>query len=177
MHIMWWKLALSAVGGFALGIALITILTYRLALQTQDMRAQYIPKQWSSAGREWPAFADWVKHGGRKLVMDAAFSTANDGMSETQVRETFGPPDLVVVGNDEFAAYRVAQMKGLGAAGAYFYKVGPFASPQGKIINDVFVIVFDSTGRTVYRMGFGTSDGDRLADIGSDTRSDRRIAP
>jgi len=153
------------------------ILTYRLTSQTQDMRAQYLPKQWSSAGREWPAFADWLRHGGRKLVMDAAFSAASDGMSETQVRETFGPPDLVVVGKDEFAAYSVAQMKGLGAAGAYFYKVGPFAYPPEEIINDVFVIVFDSTGRTVYRMGFGTNDGDRLADIGSDTRSDRRIAP
>jgi len=37
--------------------------------------------------------------------MDAAFSAARDGMSETQVRKTFGP--LVVIGNDEFEAYRV----------------------------------------------------------------------
>jgi hypothetical protein len=174
---MWWKLALSAVVGFALGTAVIVILTYRSALQIRDMRAQYIPAQWSSAGKEWSAFANWLRHGGRKLVIDAAFSTAKDGMSETEVREVFGPPDLVVAGDDEFEPYRVARMKGLGAAGAYFYKVGPFASDAGKIINDVFAIVFDSTGRTVYRMGFGTSDGDTLADIGSDTRSERRIAP
>lgn len=173
---MWWKLALSAIGGFALGLAVIAIPIWR-ELQIQDMRAQYIPTQWSSAGKDWPAFADWLRHGGRKLVMDAAFSAARDGMSETEVRKMFGPPDLIVVGNDEFAAYRFAQMKGLGAAGAYFYKVGPFASPGGKIINDAFVIIFDATGRVVYRMGVGTKDGDRLADIGSDTRSDRRIAP
>lgn len=60
--------------------------------------------------------------------MNAAFSAAKDGMSETEVREVFGPPDFIVVGNDEFKAYRVAQMKGLGAAGAYFYKVGSFVS-------------------------------------------------
>ncbi len=98
-------------------------------------------------------------------------------MSETEVREAFGPPDFVIVGNDEFERYRVAQMKGLGGAGAYLYKVGPFASLDGKIDNEVFTIIFDSTGRTVYRMGFGTNDEDRLADIGSDTRSERRIAP
>lgn len=79
---MWWKLTLAAVGGFALGIALIAIPIYRSALETRDMRAQYIPKQWTSAGSEWPAFADWLRHGGRKLVMDAAFSAAKDGMSE-----------------------------------------------------------------------------------------------
>jgi hypothetical protein len=174
---MWWKLALSAVGGFVLGIAVIAIPTHLFVTQTREMGAQYIPTQWSSAGKEWPVFADWLRHGGRKLVMNAAFSAAKDGMSETEVREVFGPPDFIVVGNDEFKAYRVAQMKGLGAAGAYFYKVGSFASSSGKIVNDVFAIVFDSTGRTVYRMGFGTNDGDRLADIGSDTRSDRRIAP
>jgi hypothetical protein len=48
----------------------------------------------------------------------------------TEVREVFRPPNFVVVGSDEFEAYRAAQMKGLGAAGAYSYKVGPFASPR-----------------------------------------------
>jgi hypothetical protein len=177
MQIMWWKFALSALGGFALGIVVIAIPVYRFVSHSQDVRVQYIPAQWSSAGKGWPAFADWLRHGGRKLVMDAAFAAAKDGMSEVEVRDVFGPPDLVVVGNDEFEAYRVAQMKGLGAAGAYFYKVGPFASTHGKIVNDVFAIVFDSKGRAVYRMGFGTGDGDRLANIGSDTRSDRRITP
>lgn len=174
---MWWKVALSAIGGFALGIAVIAVPAYRFISQTQDIRAQYIPAQWSSAGKEWPVFAGWLRHGGRKLIIDAAFSGAKDGMSENDIREAFGPPDFVMVGNEEFKTYRVAQMKGLGAAGAYFYKVGPFASFKGEIINDVFAIIFDSTGRTVYRMGFGISDADRLSDIGSDTRSDRRIVP
>jgi hypothetical protein len=172
---MWWKIALSAVGGFALGIAVMVTANHWVASQIQDARAQYLPAQWSSAGKEWPAFEDWLRHGGRKLVMDAAFSAAKDGMSETEVREVFGPPDLVIVGNDEFEAYSVAQMKG--AAGAYFYKIGPFATPTREIIPEVFAIIFDSTGRTVYRMGFGTGAGDKLADIGSDTRSERRIAP
>jgi len=174
---MWWKVALSAVGGFALGIAVMVIANHWVASQIRDDRAQYIPVQWSSAGKEWPAFADWLRHGGRKLVMDAAFSAAKDGMSETEVREVFGPPDLVIVGNDEFETYSVVHMKGLGAAGAYFYKIGPFATPTGEIIPEVFAIIFDSTGTTVYRMGFGTGAGDRLTDIGSDTRSERRIAP
>lgn len=87
-----------------------------------------------------------------------------------------GPPDFVVVGDDEFAAYRTVHMKGLGAAGAYFYKVGAFVSSTGEISNDAFVIIFNSTGQSVYRMEIGTEDGDRLADIGSDTRSDRRVA-
>lgn len=174
---MWWKIALSAVGGFALGIAVMVAANNWVRSNIDEERAQYMPAQWSSAGKAWPAFADWLKHGGRKLVRDAASSVAKDGMSETEVREVFGPPDLVVVGNDEFEAYRVAQMKGLGAAGAYFYKVGAFASLPGEIINEVFAIVFDSSGKTVYRMGFGTDAEDRLADIGSDTRSERRIAP
>jgi hypothetical protein len=37
--------------------------------------------------------------------------------------------------------------------------------------------VFDPAGKVMYRMGFGVNDGDQLADIDSDTRSERRIAP
>ena len=36
---MWWKLALSAVGGFVLGIAVIAIPTYLFVTQTREMGA------------------------------------------------------------------------------------------------------------------------------------------
>ena len=96
-------------------------------------------------------------------------------MSESEVRATFGPPDFVVVGTEEFKAYLVAKMKRAG--GAYFYKVGRFADVQDKIVSEAFTIVFDPTGKVMYRLGFGVNDGDRLADVDSDTRSERRIVP
>ena len=96
-------------------------------------------------------------------------------MSETNVRELFGPPDDVVVGDEELKARPTVRMRGAG--GAYLYKVGRFASVSGDLsVSDVFAIVFDTAGTVIYRMGFGVKDGDRLADIDTDTRSDRRIA-
>jgi hypothetical protein len=177
MHAVWWKLALSAFVGFVLGIAVVATPIYWLAFRAPDMREHYIPTQWSSAGKDWPAFAYFLRHGGRRLIRDAAFSAAKDGMSEAEVREVFGPPDFVVAGNDEFDAYPVTHMKGLGASGAYFYKVGPFAERSDEIDNEAFAIIFGSTGKTVYGMGLSTNVGDRLTDIDSDTRSERRIAP
>jgi hypothetical protein len=171
---MWWKLTLATVIGTAIGIAATTTTFYPFHAATRDMRVEYIPQRWSSADKEWPAFAEWLRHGGRKLVTDAAFSAARDGMSEDDVRAMFGPPDFVVVGPEEFKSYSVAHMKGAG--GAYFYKIGRFADIPNRITSEAFVIVFDPAGRVVYRLGFGVNDGDRLADIDSDTRSERRIA-
>jgi hypothetical protein len=142
-----------------------------LSVPCSDTRHQ---RRIHSATVEWPAFAEWLRHGGRKLVTDAAFSAARDGMSEGDVRAMFGPPDFVVVGPEEFKSYSVAHMKGAG--GAYFYKIGRFADIPNRITSEAFVIAFDPAGRVVYRLGFGVNDGDRLADIDSDTRSERRIA-
>jgi hypothetical protein len=172
---MWWKLTLATVIGAAIGVAAPTTIFYLFHAAARDMRAQYIPQRWSSADREWPAFAEWLRHGGRKLATDAAFSAVKDGMSEAEVRATFGPPDLVIVGADEFKSYSVAHMKSAG--GAYFYKIGRFADIPNRITSEAFTIVFDPAGRAMYRLGFGVSDGDRLADIDSDTRSERRIVP
>jgi hypothetical protein len=98
-------------------------------------------------------------------------------VSEAEVRAIFGPPDFAVVGADEFNAYSIAHMRGLGAGGAYFYKVGRFAVVTNQLVSGAFAIVFDPAGKVVYRLGFGVNDGDSLADIGTDTRSERRIAP
>jgi hypothetical protein len=174
---MWWKLTLATIIGVAIGLGAIGIPLYRYNAAVRDIRSGYVPQRWSSAGKEWSPFADWLRHGGRKLVMDAAFSAAKDGISEAEVRAMFGPPDFVVVGAEEFKAYPMAQMRGLGTGGAYFYKIGRFADVPYKLISEAFTIVFDPAGKVIYRLGMGLNDGDRLADIDSDTRSERRIAP
>ena len=174
---MWSKLALAVLVGVIIGIAVTIVTIYLLSRgPIRNSYAQYLPQQWSSADKEWPAFADWLRHGGRKELSRAAFSAAEDGMSEAEIRATFGPPDLVVVGDEEFRPHEVAHM--VGAGGAYFYKLGRFASPVlNKLVSEAFVIVFDRDGRVMYRLGFGMDDGDGLADVDADTRSDRRIAP
>jgi hypothetical protein len=68
-------------------------------------------------------------------------------------------------------------MRGLGARGYYLYKIGRFAVRPSQITGGVFAIVFNINGRVVYRFGFGVNDDDRMADIDSDTRSERRIVP
>jgi hypothetical protein len=167
-HTMWWKLTLATLIGVIVGIAATVAPFYLFRAAVGDIRAEYVPKQWSSADKEWPAFADWLRHGGRKLIIDAAFSTAKDGMSEAEVRAIFGPPDFVVVGADEFKAYSVAQVRGAG--GAYFYKVGRFAQITNVLTSEAFTIVFDPAGKIMYRLGFGVNDGDKLADIDSDAQ-------
>jgi len=57
------------------------------------------------------------------------------------------------------------------------YKVGRFADVPDRLTTEAFTIVFDPAGRVMYRLGFGVNDADRLADIDSDTRSERRIVP
>jgi hypothetical protein len=97
-------------------------------------------------------------------------------MSEAEIRAAFGPPDFLLVGPEELEAYSV-NMRGLGARGAYLYKIGRFAAIPNQVIGGGFAIVFNAEGRVVYRLGFGVNDDDRLADIDSDTRSERRVVP
>jgi hypothetical protein len=171
---MWWKITLAGLIGVVVGIGGTVAVFYLHFAAVRDMRVGYIPREWSSAGKEWLSFAERLRHGARLLLRDAVFSAAKDGMSEIEVRAVFGPPDSVVVGPDEFKTHSVAHMRG--AAGAYFYKVGRFATIPDKLISEVFAIVFDPAGKVMYRIGFGVNDGDPLADIDSDTRSERRIA-
>jgi hypothetical protein len=173
---MWWKASLLAAVSFVLGMLVTVGVMWSYWAAATDIREHYLPEQWSSAGKEWLGYADWLRHGGRRLLQDAAFSAMKDGMSETEVRRILGPPDMVVVGDEEFQPYQVANMKGLGAAGAYLYKIGRFASGRDQILNEVFEVVFDSTGRTRYRLGFATKNADKLADLDTDTRSERRIS-
>jgi len=174
---MWWKLALATLAGIAIGIAAATVGFYLGHATIRDARAEHFAEWWSSAGKDWFVFSNWLRHGGRRLVQDGAFSAAKNGMSEAEVRAAFGPPDFVVVGPEEFESYSVAHMRGLEARGAYFYKIGQFAALPDQVTGGVFAIVFNANGRVVYRLGFGVKDDDALADIDSDTRSERRIAP
>ncbi|MEZ5901310.1 MAG: hypothetical protein R3D51_17665 [Hyphomicrobiaceae bacterium] len=173
---MSWKLTPTA-SGLAMGIVT-TILFYSFVLHSLSSgRAEYVQPSWSSEGREWSEFANWLRHGGRKLVMDGAFTAARNGLSEAEVRNTFGPPDLVVVGSQELEKFPAANMRGLGAYGLYIYKVGTFAHPPTKqIYSELFYIVFDRAGNVVFVMGGSGSNYEAVADIETDTRSDRRIA-
>jgi hypothetical protein len=60
-------------------------------------------------------------------------------------------------------------------SGAYFYKIGRFAHLPTKFISDAFTIVFDPAGTVMYQLGFGVNEDDRLADIDTDTRTERRV--
>lgn len=64
-----------------------------------------------------------------------------------------------------------------GAEGAYFYKIGQFAQVPNRLGHEVFAVVFDPSGKVIYRLGFGVRDGDKLANIDADTRSEQRVAP
>lgn len=89
------------------------------------------------------------------------------------MRAVFGPPDFVAVGGDELGAHQVVRMSGMGDA--YFYKIGRFAILPDKLSSEAFTIVFDPAGRVMYRLGFGLNKDDRLAEIDSDTRTERRV--
>jgi hypothetical protein len=173
---MWWRLALATLVGIAIGIAATTARFYLAHAALRDARAERFADWWSSAGKDWSAFSNWLRHGGRRLVETGAFSAAKNGMSEAEVRAAFGPPDLVVVG-PELDSYSVVHMRGLGARGAYLYKIGRFAALPNQVTGAAFAIVFNADGKVVHRLGFGVNDDDRLADIDSDTRSERRIVP
>jgi hypothetical protein len=91
-HVVWWKFAPASLIGFALGAAAIAVLAYLIL--SQNMNEQYLATQWSSADKEWPAFADKLRHGGRRLILDGAFSAARNGMTETEVRQYWDLPIL-----------------------------------------------------------------------------------
>lgn len=174
---MWWKIALAVLFGVALGIAAIRMYHVSITGAVQDSRIDYVRSSWSSDNQEWSEFSEWLKHGGRYLLIDGAFAAAKDGLTEEQIRTNFGAPDRVVVGADELEEkLPTANMRGLGAEGAYVYKLGIFATPPSRdIFAQEFIIVFDRTGRVVYRLGGATHATDPESDINVDTRSERRI--
>ena len=102
---MWWKLGLATFIGIVIGVAATYGIFYLYFDAQKDTRSNYLPQRWSSAEKEWPAFADWLRGGGRAFVEDTAYWTATDGMTEEQVRVIFGPPDLVAIGDTELKAH------------------------------------------------------------------------
>jgi hypothetical protein len=166
-------MALGMVVGVIMGVVA-TIATFYLAARSlRDTRVGHIPFGWSSADQKWDEFAIWLRQGGRRLLRDAAFAAAQDGMSEQEVRATFGPPDFVIAGAEELKGH--PQLRLRGAEGAYLYKIGRFVDLSGPISSEVFAIVFDSSGRVVHRLGFGVQESDTLANIDVDTRSDHKV--
>ena len=176
---MWWKISLAMVSGAALGGAIVWTFFFLVADANRGYRVDYVRSSWSSANRNWAEFSDWLRHGGRKLVLDGANAAAKDGLTEEQIRSIFGPPDLVVAGTDELAEkLPSANMRGLEAEGAYVYKIGEFAQPPRQdIFAEQFIIVFGRTGKVVYRLSQGTYETGPETDIEVDTRTDRRIGP
>ncbi|MEX2618189.1 MAG: hypothetical protein WD767_19040 [Alphaproteobacteria bacterium] len=174
---MWWKFALAMMSGAVLAVAILWTYKFLISDAVQDVRIGYVQSSWSSDNQDWDEFSKWLKHGGRKLLLNDAFSAAKDGLTEDQIRSFFGPPDLVVVGTDELEKKLPnANMRGLGAEGAYAYKLGEFAQPPSRdIFAEQLIIVFDRNGRVVYRLGQGTHVTGPETDVESDSRSDRRI--
>ena len=169
-----WKVALTLLAGILIGVSVTVAFFYHAHSQARQQDAFHVRNGWSSADKEWVRFAEWLRHGGRKLILHAAFSVAEEGLTEDEVRTHLGPPDLVLVGPDELKGYQVVRMKN--AKGAYLYKIGRFAQLNGALYNDVFAIVFDERGKVISRLGFGEYDGSSLANLDTDTRSDRRVA-
>ena len=176
---MWWKIALATACGAALGGTIVWAFFFLVADATRENRVEYVQSSWSSANRDWAEFSDWLRHGGRKLVLDGAHAAAKDGLTQEQIRSIFGPPDLVVAGTDELAEkLPTANMRGLGAEGAYVYKIGKFAQPPRRdIFAEQFIIVFGRAGKVVYRLSQATHETGPETDIEFDTRTDRRIGP
>jgi hypothetical protein len=128
---------------------------------------------WSSANKDWREFAIFLRYGGRESLRGAANVAAQAGMSESDVRSLFGPPDQVAAGQSELRPYPGVHMEG--RAGAYFYKVGPCPTdPRPHCM--VFVIVFDRDGRVIHRQSLGVLSDDQLANFDNDSRSDRVVA-
>jgi len=166
-------MALGVIVGVILGVAA-TVATFYLASRSfREARTGHIPVGWSSADQKWDEFAIWLRQGGRRLLRDAAFAAAQDGMSEQEVRAAFGPPDFVIAGAGALQEHPQIRVKG--AQGAYLYKVGRFVELYGPISSEVFAIVFDSAGRVMHRLGFGVQESDTLANIDIDTRSEDRV--
>lgn len=170
---MWWKLIFAVIATALTGAVAVTALLYRSYATVRDVRVDDLSTTWSSSGKDWASFSEWLRLGGRLSLRDAAFTAANNGITEADVRSRLGPPDLVIVGDAEFKSYPAVHMKG--ASGAYFYKIGRFAIAPGRLGNETFAIVFDFNGRVMYCLGIGVADSDMLAAIDADTRTERRI--
>jgi len=166
-------MALGIIVGVIMGIAATAATFYLASRSLRETRTGPIPVGWSSADQKWDEFAVWLRQGGRRLLREAAFTAAQDGMSEQEVRATFGPPDFVIAGVENLKEHPNIRLRG--AEGAYLYKIGRFVDVSGPISSEVFAIVFDPAGRVMSRLGFAVQDSDTLANIDVDTRSDHRV--
>src|SRR6478752_8233020 len=120
---MWWKLLLAGLSGTVVGGCLVFYVFYLTHDASRDIRLVHFAKEWSSAGREWKPFAEWLRHGGRKFKYDIAVHSAKSGMTEDEIRAVFGPPDLVIGVDRLSSEFSAIYMRGLGATSAYLYKL------------------------------------------------------
>src|SRR5262245_5249511 len=169
---MWWKISLVLIAGFVLGVVISTIGFWRIYAHLLDGQSQEMAP-WSSANKDWREFSIFLRYGGRQSLRGAAHLAAQSGMSESEVRGLFGPPDQVAVGQAELGPYPGIYTEG--KVGAYFYKVGPCPTDPRPYCM-VFVIVFDRSGKVISRQNLGVSPDDQLANFDNDSRSDRAVA-
>jgi hypothetical protein len=170
---MWWKVSLAAMAGLCVGVV-ISICSFRVLYgHLIEWRSQDITP-WSAANKDWKEFSIFLRYGGRESLLGAAHLAAEHGMSESEVRKLFGPPDHIAIGEGELTPYPAIRTKG--KAGAYLYKVGPCAmTPRPHCTG--FAVVFDGDGKVIDRQNLGVSTDDQLAKFENDSRSDRLIAP
>jgi hypothetical protein len=84
---------------------------------------------------------------------------------------------LVFVGAAELENFPPVKIGPATSEGVYVYKLGTFAEGTCcRIREKIFIIFFDRSGKVIFRRGNDVSPGGKVADIDSDTRSERRIA-
>src|SRR5262245_22469156 len=167
------KMALGIIVGVIMGIAATAATFYLASRSLRETRTGPIPAGWSSPDQKWDEFAVWLRQGGRRLLREAAFTAAQDGMSEQEVRATFGPPDFVIAGVEQFKRHADSGL--CGCAGAFLSEIGRFVDVAGAVRSEVIAIVLDPAARLMSRLCFAVQDSDTLANIVVDTRSVHRV--
>jgi hypothetical protein len=158
--------------GFVLGALAAIGIFWATDRAIADHQVQNIRHFWNSSGKSSQELELILRHCGRALLQSAAFRAAKIGSTEEQLRDIFGPPDLVLIGYelDERRArhHRLAQ-------GAYHYKLGRCGYDIEQIHFGIFVLEFDKEGLLLHALGLGLRDDHPLANQSSDTRTERRI--
>lgn len=186
------KYLLVALLAFVLGIGV--TLWYLWIFGNVHLRDDFknLRASWSADNKDWPSFAKWLDAGGRGYwLLDTAINGIRNDMSESEIRSVLGAPDLVVIGAEEYkqsASIHRLKPVGIGgsdhgyihrlhrnAQGVYFYKTGRIAMRDGLINYTVLEIQFNSNGMVTDRFHFAVDPDSALADLWTDTRSNRLI--
>jgi hypothetical protein len=191
---MWKYFAVAAIAFIVGAVASPFILRYIESYILHNSDAKLM-EAWSSEGMDWTEFSRFIEAGGRAYWSGTVvFNCLEKGMDEEDIRRSIGPPDAVLIGNEEISSSFKLGVQVASSippdrrrpldhipylekdtVGLYVYKMDRIARDMSHIEQSVMRLEFSAHGQLMAAFIFPVSPSNPIGDFTHDTRTNRRI--